>query len=59
MMNMKTQTDFLRAEGAQRRKAHFASGGDLATWRGIHTVQKDRRKEASRKACRNRTREEA
>lgn len=36
------------------RKAHFAAGGTPADWRGLHLVEKDRRKEASRKACRTR-----
>lgn len=34
------------------RKAHFASGGDLASWRGRHTVFRDRKREASRRGCR-------
>lgn len=43
------------ASAAQRgldRKAHFASGGDLASWRGRHTVFRDRKREASRRGCR-------
>lgn len=58
-MKFKIQIDAIRADGGLRRKAHFASGGDLAGWRGVHSVQKDRRKEASRKACRTRIRGEA
>lgn len=38
------------------RAAHFAAGGDLASWRGRHSVYPDRRKEGSRKACRGRVR---
>jgi len=34
------------------RAAHFAAGGDLASWRGVHTVTTDRKREASRRACR-------
>ena len=37
------------------RKAHFAAGGPLTGlngWRAIRTVTSDRRKKASKKACR-------
>ena len=35
------------------RKAHFENGGTLSDWRGgVHTVTKNRKKEQSRKACR-------
>lgn len=34
------------------RQAHFSAGGTVEGWRGRHQVQVDRRKEASRKACR-------
>jgi hypothetical protein len=40
-----------RMRGADR-KAHFAAGGDLASWRGRHTVFQDRKREASRRRCR-------
>lgn len=36
------------------RKAHFESGGDLASWRGRASVQTDRKKAANKKACRKR-----
>jgi len=36
------------------RQAHFANDGDLATWRGIHTVQIDRRRQENKRACRGR-----
>ena len=45
-----------KASAAQRgldRKAHFASGGDLSAWRGRHTVFKDRKRESSRRKCRD------
>jgi hypothetical protein len=45
------------SSAAQRgldRAAHFAAGGDLASWRGVHTVIKDRKKEVSRRKCRGR-----
>lgn len=34
------------------RAQHFASGGSLPAWRGVHQVQRDRKREASRRACR-------
>ena len=35
------------------RKAHFENGGTLSDWRGgVHTITKNRKKEQSRKACR-------
>ena len=49
------------ASAAQRgldRAAHFAAGGDLASWRGVHTVFKDRKREASRRKCRGRQAQE-
>ena len=36
------------------RKAHFETGGDLASWRGRASVQTDRRKKANKRACRKR-----
>ena len=35
------------------RKRHFENGGSLVDWRGgTRTVQKNKKREASRKACR-------
>ena len=34
------------------RKEHFEGGGTLSGWRGVHQVASDRRREASRMACR-------
>ena len=34
------------------RSEHFAAGGDLAAWRGRHTIVSDARKESSKTACR-------
>jgi len=34
------------------RKEHFEGGGTLSSWRGIHQVTTDRRRESSRRACR-------
>ena len=39
--------------GIQRRN-HFANGGTLAGWRGSQNVETDRKKAASKKACRGR-----
>jgi len=39
--------------GIQRRN-HFESGGTLAAWRGAKSVETDRKKAASKKACRGR-----
>lgn len=41
-----------RIRGAER-KAHFENGGSLHDWRGgLHTVTKNKKREQSRKACR-------
>lgn len=45
------------AQGA-RRKAHFEMGGSLATWRGRAAVEKDRKKESRKRACRGRVERE-
>jgi hypothetical protein len=42
----------LKAQRGFDRQAHFAAGGTVEGWRGRHQVQVDRRKEGSRKACR-------
>ena len=34
------------------REQHFASGGSLPAWRGVHQVQRDRKREAGSLACR-------
>ena len=46
----------LAAQRGLDRAAHFANGGTVAAWRGRHTVQKDRKKEKDRRACRGRYR---
>lgn len=47
------------AEAAQaRRKAHFARGGTPKTWIGAPNTFIDSKKEASRRACRERTYED-
>lgn len=40
------------------RLAHFASGGDLASWRGVHLVSVDRHAEMEKRACRRRVKDE-
>lgn len=46
--------DTLRLLRGFDRKAHFEAGGTPADWRGKSWVNTDRKKEASRKACRRR-----
>jgi hypothetical protein len=45
----------LRAVQGVIRKEHFAAGGSVHEWRGMHLVQRDRKKEANRQACRRMT----
>lgn len=52
MKKNKKKFDPLKAAAASRRKAYFANGGDLSTWRGRATVFSDKKKAASKKACR-------
>ena len=52
MKKNKKKFNTLKATAAARRKAHFANGGDLSTWRGRATVFSDRKKAANKKACR-------
>lgn len=51
-----TQLAHLKAQRGLDRAAHFAAGNDLAAWRGTHTVTKNRKREASRRACRGKVR---
>ena len=62
---MKTKTDRKKTKAQLKssravmgllREAHFASGGDLTSWRGRHDVYTDKRKEYSRRACRKNSR---
>jgi hypothetical protein len=53
-MPRRTPTD-TRAQRGHDRAAHFAAGGDLASWRGRAAVIPDARKEAARRACRGPT----
>lgn len=50
-----TKNDKLEHLAAVRgilRKAHFEAGGDVASWRGRHTVNRDKSCESKRLACR-------
>lgn len=40
------------------RQQHFAEGKSLASWRGRHTVTRDRHRADSRRACRKWKRDE-
>ena len=51
-MSRTMKDERLRAQRTIARAAHFESGGTLEGWRGRHDVQVDRRREASRRACR-------
>ena len=53
---IKSQLESSRAIMGHLREAHFASGGDLASWRGRHDVYTDKRKEYSRRVCRKKLR---
>jgi hypothetical protein len=44
--------DRLKAIRGLERQAHFTQGGTPSQWRGQSWSNKDRRKEADRKACR-------
>lgn len=44
--------DALKRIRGQERKMHFEGGGTVSQWRGKSWTNTDRRKEASRKACR-------
>ena len=52
--NKKKKWDPLKAAASARRKAHFAQGGTVEMWRGRAATFKDRKKAASKKACRGR-----
>jgi len=55
---VKRTLDTLRLLRGFDRAAHFAAGGTPADWRGTCDVRPDKRKEALRKACRQRSHEE-
>ena len=53
----KKHHDPVKAQKGAVRRAHFASGGDLAMWRGNARTFRDQRKERAKRACRGRVRE--
>lgn len=48
----KKTLEYVARQSGLRREEHFAAGGTVEEWRGRHSVQVDRKKEKSRKACR-------
>ena len=42
----------VKAQRGLDRKHFFEEGGELARWRGVHTVQQDKKKKANKHACR-------
>lgn len=49
----KQQLKYLAQVRGKEREEHFANGGTIHDWRGgLHTITKNKKKEASRKACR-------
>jgi hypothetical protein len=53
-MTKNDKLDHLAAVRGILRKAHFEAGGDVASWRGRHTVNRDKSRESKRLACRGR-----
>lgn len=49
----KSKWDEEKAWKSAARRAHFANGGTLAMWRGRSSTFSDRKKERSRRACRD------
>lgn len=49
----KPKKNNVKSHKSATRKAFFKANGDVSSWRGRATAFTDRRKEASRKACRN------
>ena len=48
--------DNVKAQRGLDRKAHFENGGELSRWRGLHMVEADKKKKASKNSCRGRIR---
>lgn len=53
---MAKKFDSVQADKSARRKAHFANGGTPAMWRGRAATFKDKKKEKSRRLCRQKSR---
>ena len=58
MKKAKKKFCMIKAVAAAKRKSHFESGGDLASWRGRSTVFSDRKKSKLKKICRKKVKEE-
>jgi len=48
--------DNVRAQRGLDREAFFAEGGEMVRWRGLHLVQRDRKKQANKRLCRKKVR---
>jgi hypothetical protein len=44
--------DNIKAQRGLDREAFFAEGGEMVRWRGLHLVQRDRKKQANKNLCR-------
>jgi len=47
----------LRGQAGLDREAFFAAGGEMVRWRGLHLVQRDRKKQENKNRCRKKVRE--
>jgi hypothetical protein len=54
MKTKKKKFDFIKAQAASRRKAHFAAGGSTAMWRGRSACLDESSSKArkNKRACR-------
>lgn len=59
MSTKKPQPARLKTEAAARRRASIEQHGGAGVWRPRATRFRDRKKEASRKACRGKTKDDA
>ena len=50
--SLKQQLKQLSGVRGEMRRSHFESGGDMASWRGTHTVIPDKKKKKDKNACR-------
>ena len=53
---LKATMEYLKIQRGLDRQAYFEAGGELSRWRGLHTVQKNKKKEKARRQCRGRWR---
>ena len=45
--------EHIKAQRGLDREKFFSEGGELCRWRGVGTVEVDRKKKANKKACRS------